>query len=58
MSNIAGLHRPISGTVASDKSESSEWSPRARLLTIIAAALASWAVVGAIVYLISAAVWG
>jgi hypothetical protein len=58
MSNIAGLHRPISGTIGHDDAETSEWSPRARLLTIIAAALASWSVVGAVVYLISAAVWG
>jgi hypothetical protein len=32
----------------------SGWSPRARTMTVIGAALASWAVVGAIVYLLGA----
>jgi hypothetical protein len=58
MSHIVGLRRPpTSGAVVYDEPEVTDWSPRARLLTVIAAALASWAVVGAIVYLISVALW-
>ena len=37
---------------------SSDWSPRARILTVIGAALASWAVIGAVIYLVVAAFWG
>jgi hypothetical protein len=58
MSHIVGLRRPpVSRTAVYDEPEASDWSPRARFLTVIAAALASWAVVGTIVYLISVAVW-
>ena len=47
---------PEEGTAAEGQDSAAEWSPRAKTLTIIAAALASWAVVGAVIYLLVYAV--
>ena len=47
---------PEEGTAAERQDPAAEWSPRAKTLTIIAAALASWAVVGAVIYLVIYAV--
>ena len=44
--------------VGRDESTTSGWSPRARTMTIIGAALASWVVVFAIIYLVGTAVHG
>jgi len=41
-----------------DDDTASGWSPRARTMTVVGAALASWAVVVAIVYLLGSAVLG
>jgi hypothetical protein len=56
MGLIAEFPRPaVDDAVGLDEDDAPDWSPRARTLTVIAAALASWAVVGAIVYLVGAA---
>ena len=47
---------PEEGTAAERQDPAAEWSPRAKTLTIIAAALASWAVVVAVIYLVIYAV--
>ena len=54
MGTVARFRRPAVEDDATAREEQSppEWSPRARTLTIVGAALASWAVVFAIVYLV------
>ena len=47
---------PDQDAAAEGRDSAAEWSPRAKTLTIIAAALASWAVVGAVAYLVVHAV--
>jgi hypothetical protein len=57
MGLVARLHRTsFDEAVIAHEDDAPEWSPRARTLTIVAAALASWAVVGTIVYLVGEAV--
>ncbi len=41
-----------------DEDNGSGWSPRARTMTVVGAALASWAVVVAIAYLLGSAALG
>jgi hypothetical protein len=54
MGTVARFRRPSVEDDAAVREQESppEWSPRARTLTIIGAALASWAVVAAVVYLL------
>jgi hypothetical protein len=54
MGTVARFRRPSVEDDAPlrEDERASEWSPRARTLTILGAALASWAVVFAIVYLV------
>ncbi len=54
MGTVARFRRPSveDDVTLRDEERAAEWSPRARTLTIIGAALASWAVVFAIVYLV------
>jgi hypothetical protein len=59
MGQVAGYHHsPAANATPQDEAETSLWSPRTRAVTVIGAALASWAVFGAILYLIGAAIWG
>jgi hypothetical protein len=57
MGQVARFRPPPDEDAAAEGQDSAaEWSPRAKTLTIIAAALASWVVVGAVVYLVIYAV--
>ena len=57
MGLVARFHRSsIDEAVIAHEDDAPEWSPRAKTLTIIAAALASWIVVGVIIYLAGEAV--
>ena len=49
---------PAEDSERHDDEMTSGWSPRARTMTVVGAALASWAVLVAIVYLVGAAVLG
>jgi hypothetical protein len=58
MGLVARFRRPSPDEVSGFEDEdASGWSPRARAMTIVGAALASWAVVGAVIYLVGAAIW-
>jgi hypothetical protein len=57
MGTVARFRRPsveddAADAAARDEDSMPEWSPRARTLTIVGAALASWLVVFAVVYLL------
>jgi hypothetical protein len=54
MGTVARLRRPpVEDDAAIREQENPpQWSPRARTLTIVGAALASWAIVFAVVYLL------
>ena len=54
MGTVARFRRPSVEDDAAVRDEKSapEWSPRARTMTIVGAALASWAIVFAVVYLL------
>ena len=54
MGTVARFRRPSVEDDAAIREQESppEWSPRARTLIIVGAALASWAVVFAVVYLL------
>jgi hypothetical protein len=54
MGTVARFRRPSVEDEAATRNEehAPEWSPRARTLTIIGAALASWALVFVVVYLL------
>jgi hypothetical protein len=59
MGLVARFHRTsVDDMAARDEDSAPGWSPRARTMTIIGAAVASWVVVIAIVYLIGEAVGG
>ena len=49
---------PAEDVEGQDDDLTSGWSPRARTMTVVGAALASWAVVVAIVYLLGSAALG
>ncbi|MEI9981854.1 MAG: hypothetical protein WDN69_00715 [Aliidongia sp.] len=55
MGTVARFRRPSVDDDAPLREEDStpEWSPRARTLTIVGAALASWIVVFAVIYLVA-----
>ena len=54
MGTVARFRRPSveDDAAVRDQESTPEWSPRARTLTIVGAALASWVVVIAVIYLL------